>query len=161
MRSNDAYFGLPHDVFCFTMLQEMMCGRLGVHLGCYIHHAGSMHVYDQYVEAMQEYVNEGYQRPNAMPPMPAGDPFEIVARLLEAEDLIKQGNSVKAEEFIGDPYWADIIRLVQVFWASGQGDWLDELKKQFVHSVYLSYLDGRRQMMIRSPKTREADGGNP
>lgn len=22
MRSNDAYFGLPHDVFCFTMLQE-------------------------------------------------------------------------------------------------------------------------------------------
>ena len=24
LRSNDAYLGLPHDVFCFTMLQEIM-----------------------------------------------------------------------------------------------------------------------------------------
>ena len=24
MRSNDAYFGLPHDIFCFTMLQELV-----------------------------------------------------------------------------------------------------------------------------------------
>ena len=29
MRSNDAYWGLPHDVFCFTMLQEMIARRLG------------------------------------------------------------------------------------------------------------------------------------
>lgn len=160
MRSNDAYFGLPHDVFCFTMLQEMMTVRLGVDLGCYIHHAGSMHVYDNYVEAMQDYVNEGYQRPYAMPPMPAGDPFEVVTRLLEAEDLIRKGKPVTAGEFIGDPYWADIIRLIQVFWASGQGDRLDELTKQFCHSGYVAYLDGRRQMRIRSPRLRQAEGGN-
>jgi hypothetical protein len=32
----------------------------------------------------------------AMPPMPAGDPFEIVTRLLEAEDLIRKGKPVTA-----------------------------------------------------------------
>ena len=25
MRSNDAFLGLPHDIFCFTMLQEIIC----------------------------------------------------------------------------------------------------------------------------------------
>jgi thymidylate synthase len=69
MRSNDAYFGLPHDVFCFTMLQEMMARRLGAELGGYIHHAGSMHVYDNYVEPMRRYVEEGYHRPSPMPQM--------------------------------------------------------------------------------------------
>lgn len=32
MRSNDAYIGLPHDVFCFTMLQEVLARTLGVTL---------------------------------------------------------------------------------------------------------------------------------
>jgi len=26
MRSNDAFIGLPHDIFAFTMLQEIMAG---------------------------------------------------------------------------------------------------------------------------------------
>jgi thymidylate synthase len=30
MRSNDAVIGLPHDVFCFTMLQESICSTPGV-----------------------------------------------------------------------------------------------------------------------------------
>ena len=33
LRSNDAYKGVPHDVFCFTMLQEMIACQLGVELG--------------------------------------------------------------------------------------------------------------------------------
>ena len=44
LRSNDAYWGLPHDVFCFTMLQEMMARRLGVEIGEYYQYVGSMHV---------------------------------------------------------------------------------------------------------------------
>ena len=46
MRSNDAYLGLPHDLFCFTMIQELVASYLRVETGEYIHHAGSMHVYD-------------------------------------------------------------------------------------------------------------------
>ena len=37
MRSNDAFLGLPHDIFCFTMLQEIMARSLGVELGSYKH----------------------------------------------------------------------------------------------------------------------------
>ena len=37
MRSNDAFWGLPYDVFLFTMLQELMAAELGVELGTYYH----------------------------------------------------------------------------------------------------------------------------
>jgi thymidylate synthase len=50
LRSNDAYWGLPHDVFCFTMLQEMMACRLQADLGEYYQYVGSMHVYDTFIE---------------------------------------------------------------------------------------------------------------
>ena len=35
MRSNDAFIGLPHDIFAFTMLQEIMARSLGLELGTY------------------------------------------------------------------------------------------------------------------------------
>jgi thymidylate synthase len=35
MRSNDAFFGLPHDIFAFTMLQEIAARELGFGLGRY------------------------------------------------------------------------------------------------------------------------------
>ena len=45
MRSNDAYFGLPHDVFCFTMLQEIVARSLDRDIGIYRHFVGSLHIY--------------------------------------------------------------------------------------------------------------------
>ena len=44
MRSNDAYKGLPHDVFSFTMLQEIAARMLKVELGDYNHFAASLHL---------------------------------------------------------------------------------------------------------------------
>ena len=46
MRSNDAYKGLPHDIFAFTFLQEILARVLGVGLGRYWHAAASLHLYD-------------------------------------------------------------------------------------------------------------------
>src|SRR5437868_15019071 len=37
MRSNDWFSGLPHDVFAFTMLQEMLARALGIEVGTYKH----------------------------------------------------------------------------------------------------------------------------
>jgi thymidylate synthase len=154
MRSNDAYFGVPHDVFCFTMLQEMMARRLGANLGSYIHHVGSMHVYDEFVEAMRKYVEEGYQRASPMPAMPAGEPFKLVPMLLAAEDLISHGDPITISDFTSESYWADIIRLVQAFWASGQHDRLDQLKTEFSYRGYSTYIDGRRDTKPRALRTR-------
>lgn len=43
MRSNDAFLGLPHDVFAFTMFQEIMARALNITMGTYRHVVGSMH----------------------------------------------------------------------------------------------------------------------
>lgn len=48
MRSNDLWLGFPFDVFQFMNLQVMLCmdlADLGVSLGSYTHHAGSLHLY--------------------------------------------------------------------------------------------------------------------
>lgn len=151
LRSNDAYWGLPHDVFCFTMLQEMMACRLGAELGEYYQYVGSMHVYDDFLPEMQQYIAEGFQKVVEMPVMPRRDPFALVETLLEAEGRIRRGDKVVASEVVADPYWADIIRLLQVFWASGQSERLDQLKGEFAHPIYRSYLEGRRNMKPRFP----------
>jgi thymidylate synthase len=87
-----------------------------------------------------------------MPPMPQGDPFKIVPSLLRAEEFIARHNPVQASDMVDDPYWADIIRLVQTFWASGCDQRLDELKAEFFNPIYKVYLEGRRGMKQRPPK---------
>lgn len=47
MRSNDAWLGLPYDVFCNTQLQKLVADILGVVPGSYTHNAGSMHYYER------------------------------------------------------------------------------------------------------------------
>jgi thymidylate synthase len=154
LRSNDAYWGLPHDVFCFTMLQEMMARRLGMELGEYYQYVGSMHVYERHLGQMGEYVAEGHQKAVEMPVMPVGNPFILVDDLLKAEDRIRHGEAVVASEVASETYWADIIRLLQVFWAPNYGARLDELKAEFAHPIYRSYLEGRRNLKPRTPEVR-------
>lgn len=45
MRSNDAWLGLPYDMFQFTQLQLTICNVLGYEPGTYTHTAWSMHLY--------------------------------------------------------------------------------------------------------------------
>jgi len=47
MRANDAYRGMVSDVFSFTLLQEVLATELGVRVGRYHHHVGSLHLYDR------------------------------------------------------------------------------------------------------------------
>ncbi len=52
MRSNDVYLGFCYDTFAFQTMQEIMASALGVGLGAYFHNAGSLHIYDDKVEAL-------------------------------------------------------------------------------------------------------------
>jgi len=54
MRSNDAWLGLPYDIFCFTTLQRIIAAELGLELGAYIHQAGSEHIYEKNQEKIDE-----------------------------------------------------------------------------------------------------------
>jgi thymidylate synthase len=163
MRSNDAYFGLPHDVFCFTLIQEMIARLLGTEMGEYMQYVGSMHVYNDKLEDMQAYVEEGVQQTIEMPPMPFGNPFLIIGKLLEVERRLRAGEALDASEEMSDPYWADFVRFLQVFWAR---EWaadypnrLKELRAELVTKTFRPYVDGRMHL---KGKNRDASGaGKP
>jgi thymidylate synthase len=56
MRSNDAFLGLPHDVFAFTFIQELVARSLGLKLGTYKHMVGSLHIYDADREKVRKFI---------------------------------------------------------------------------------------------------------
>src|SRR5262249_36249427 len=155
-----AYKGLPHDVFCFTMLQEMIATRLNKDLGVYRQFVGSMHLYEDDFVDSQQYLDEGYHKAVEMPPMPAGNPLALVPSLLDAERKIRAGADLAASSVFGYPYWADIVRLIQVFWATGDADRLNLLKTQFASPIYKAYLEGRMSMPRRvADKKTQPDFG--
>jgi thymidylate synthase len=144
LRSNDAYLGLPHDVFCFTMLQEMMARRLGVELGEYVQMIGSFHIYDKDEQKVTSYISEGHHRLAPMPPMPPGDPFLIVDSLLDLEGRIRRREQVDDQIASLDPYWGDLLRMVQIHFASEDNSRLDAIGAKLCEPTYRTYLEDRR-----------------
>lgn len=114
MRSNDAYWGLPHDVFAFTMLQEIIARSLSIELGEYKHSVGSLHLYKKHEKLAQQYLKEKFQSTTAMPPMPLMNPWASVNILLGVESKIRNNKEVEMFSLLLDPYWADIARLLQI-----------------------------------------------
>jgi thymidylate synthase len=147
MRSNDVYLGLPHDVFAFTMLQEIIARDLEVEVGTYKHAVGSMHLYDRNRDAADKFLMEGWQSTkNAMPPMPLGNPWPAIHLLLEAEKAIRTGSTAKIDDIEAlDDYWADLIRLLQVLHYANTGDvaGLQSARASMAWTPYRAYIDKR------------------
>lgn len=147
MRSNDAFIGLPHDVFAFTMLQEIMARSLSVEVGGYKHAVGSLHLYDTSVNNAQLFLKEGWMpTETVMPPMPLGDPWPSINSLLEAESAIRRGSMVDPTELDDlDSYWGDLIRLLQVFRFSKNKDpgSILEIRGRMSSNVYHPFIDKR------------------
>lgn len=144
MRSNDAYKGLPHDVFCFTMLQEIVARTLNVGLGRYRHFAMSMHLYEDDIPLAKQYVGEGIQSTVPMPKMPIGNPWPAIDNLLDAELRLRSKRRLKASNLNTDSYWADLIRLLAIFAATGKDARIDTLKSELVHDQYRLFADARK-----------------
>jgi thymidylate synthase len=143
MRSNDAYWGLPHDVFCFTMIQELIARSLGREIGIYRHFAGSLHLYKDHRHDAQNFVNEGYQARIEMPSMPVGDPWSAVATLLKTEQRIRNGEHVDVDTLGLDPYWCDLIRVIQIHFSGGDEEKIEALANAMSFRRYRPYIIGR------------------
>lgn len=145
MRSNDAYWGLPHDIFSFTMLQEIVARTLNVEPGTYKHAVGSLHLYDKSIEAAKRFVGEGYQPTETlMPPMPLGDPWPNINCVLRAESEIRvEGRCDAAKLASLDPYWADLVRLLQVYRCKKDNDseTIRRLRQDMSSNVYFPFID--------------------
>ncbi len=147
MRSNDAYFGLPHDVFAFTMLQELVARSVGLELGEYKHCAGSLHLYSKHFEDAKAYLDEGWQDQISMPPMPGGDPWAAITWLREVEENVRVRGTLGANLSAAgvDPYWTDLARLLIALRASRESDLatLTALKDQMASRAYRTFLLAR------------------
>lgn len=109
MRSNDAYLGFTHDLFCFTMFQEIIARSLGLRVGEYHHFATSLHLYEDDTEKVSSYLDEGFQNPTfSMPRMPDGCQGENVYRFLEAERKIRLGDVTQSSQIQLPAYWKDL-----------------------------------------------------
>jgi len=145
MRSNDAYRGLPHDIFAFTMLQEFVARSTGHELGVYSHAVGSLHLYDADETAARQYIAAGYQDKLSMPPMPVGSPASPMQWLLDVERDVRSGSLTLP--FVGgvDPYWIDLARLLLIKRLFDQRDLrgVVDQKKLMNSKVYNAYIRGR------------------
>lgn len=159
MRSNDAYLGLPHDVFAFTMLQELIARSLDVAVGSYKHFVGSLHLYEDHRTAAEEYLGEGFQARVgvAMPSMPSEEPWSSIRVLSDAESRIRLGETLDVGTLSLAPYWQDLVRLLQVFrnYKDGDDAKIAELMKRMAHPVFKSYIEQKRKTARKkeSPRT--------
>lgn len=48
MRSQDLWWGLPYDLFLFTLIQELMAGWLNIPVGVFYHTVDSFHLYEPF-----------------------------------------------------------------------------------------------------------------
>lgn len=149
MRSNDAYKGLPHDVFSFTMIQEIMARTLGMDVGDYTHFACSLHVYDDNLQAARDMLDEGVQATveAAMMAMPEGDPWPAIHLFLQAEAAIRAGRELDCRVYELPDYWQDLVRLLRVFRLSRDQDFdaVTAIKDQMTDRFFREYIATRER----------------
>lgn len=146
MRSNDALYGLPHDVFAFTMLQEIVARTLDVEIGKYVHFVGSMHLYENKAAEARAYIREGFQDIElCMPPMPNGDPWAAIHTLQKAEELARSERRILEDVKALHPYWQDLAKMFLVFAASKNHDEiaLRALSVEMHDPIYAQYIQAR------------------
>jgi thymidylate synthase len=145
MRSNDAFLGLPHDVFAFTMLQEIVARSVGVELGEYRHIAGSLHLYENNASAARAYLSEDWQEKVAMPSMPMPDPWSSIQRVQDVERSLREGAAALPDVAELDPYWQDLCRLLYVHRLSKENNFGDikEVRESMASKSYRVFLDAK------------------
>jgi thymidylate synthase len=150
MRSNDAWFGLPHDIFTFTILQELVARSLGLELGEYKHVVGSLHLYEKHHDSARCFLEEGWQLHRPMPPMPQGDPWGAVERLVAFEQEVRTGQgSLSNPHDTMEPYWADLATLLtlhKAFLVPNNRSERNSLKRRIREDVYSTYIKKRDKL---------------
>lgn len=139
MRSNDAIWGLPYDVFLFTMFQELLACELGLPLGNYIHTIGSLHLYERHFDLARRIVGVPAVPAEEMPAMQLHDQLR---RFLDLEARARTGTNIHPHEKQSlHPYWRDLLSVLEWFrHAKEAGTYERASDKIPVHSPYHVFL---------------------
>ncbi|HTH98521.1 MAG TPA: thymidylate synthase [Stellaceae bacterium] len=163
MRSNDAYLGLPHDVFAFTMIQELMARELGVGLGRYKHAAGSLHLYDIHQKKMQYFLDEDWQEAMSMPQMPDGSQRDAIEIVIDVERRLRFGEDVDIDALPLKNYWKDILKLLRIFSLTRDstdfGDRREAIQigRTMSSGFYDGYIRARAERLRRRQESAQLD----
>ena len=160
MRANDADRGLLADVFSFTFIQEFTARLLGLELGTYTHHAGSMHLGEADLPRVERVLAAGPDEGFAVPSMPTGTDLAVVEELLGHEAALRTNQLRLTARGIGrlglDPYWAQALLL---FEAHRQITY--QLDEPVDASVLRALEPGLRQLVARRWPARMPGGVLP
>jgi len=137
MRSNDAVWGLPYDVFFFSFLQELMSVELGVELGFYSHFVGSLHIYERHLD-LAERVLASKANPDSAE-MPQIGSTDGIKQFLSAERALRENKDSDLLESL-PPYWRDLGRVLHSYSLSKVVGWADAIKSAQVPEPYLTLL---------------------
>jgi thymidylate synthase len=140
MRSNDAWLGLPYDVFAFTCVQRLVADTLRLDVGKYVHNVGSMHLYEKHVpQARQalDYEHAGRQHLWQIPSR-----MEEVPQAIEAESKVRHTGCERAL-FTGDML-RDLYYCCADKWVSGLRQYLQSPALRHMMEVHDARNRGRR-----------------
>jgi thymidylate synthase len=126
MRSNDAWRGLPYDVYNFTQTQAYVAAALNVVPGRYTHNVGSLHVYDEDIERAEVvvantplYLKWDPQSPVLTYPIPPAvrSYFNEIARRGEYFSDLTHFNhwAEKIDRDVPKP-WSTFLRVLMIRW---------------------------------------------
>jgi thymidylate synthase len=123
MRANDANRGLLADVFSFTMIQEFAAVLLGLELGTYTHHVGSMHIGDRDLPQVKRVLHEAATREASpvtgfsFPALPKETTFRAVTTVLEHEELLRTNRAQYRPADVAaldlPDYWQQVVLLFE------------------------------------------------
>ncbi|MGC4804974.1 thymidylate synthase [Micromonospora sp. DT233] len=122
MRGNDAVIGLLGDTFAFTFIQEFTARRLGVEVGTYAHHVGSMHINELDVAKVDDMLIEGSSatplRRFPVDQMPHTS-WDDIREITGWEELLRtdrdQLTPTRLAAVRVDPYWRRVLALFEVY----------------------------------------------
>nr|WP_281166906.1 thymidylate synthase [Actinopolyspora halophila] len=121
-RAKDASRGLVSDVYSFTFIQELAARLLGVQLGTYTHHVGSMHITDDRqsrVGALLDEATAGEPPPFRWPHMPSDTTLEMIDEVCAHEQRLRANLAVHTSQSLahtGLPrYWQSMIALLEIY----------------------------------------------
>lgn len=115
LRGNDAMIGLLGDVFAFTFIQEFTARILGIPVGRYGHHVGSMHLNDLHHAKAEAILSEQDQPAFPAVAMPVGATWVDIKKVLTWEERLRTDQAQFTPDAVElDPDWIQIIALFEV-----------------------------------------------
>lgn len=140
MRSNDAYWGLPYDVFFFTMLQELFAAQLGLELGVYHHSVASLHLYSRHIERAKKVLQDTKWLDLEMPKMLCS---AEMTHFLAAEQALRVGDSDALSGVNALPaYWRSLAQVLAHFASTGLAN-ASSTRDFLSESVYKDFFHDR------------------